>query len=182
MFDIGLAVVDDLEVCAPHDFFLGQLLGHPFEDFLAGDVVAVHDAADAHLQRGGDDDDTIHQPADARLVHDGALKPLEAALLEVAEDSWVDDVIDGLGVGLGGEQELSHCSLVELSLGGIGVRTYEGGELATDVGRGADETLGGTVAVVDRDASPLELSAHIALAAAYSACYAYPHSVSDSIR
>ena len=95
MFDVCLSVVDELEVGAGDDLFLRELLAHPGEYLGAGDAVALHDAADAHFQGGGDDDDAIHETGDARLVHDGTLEPLEPACLEVAEHGGVDDGVDG---------------------------------------------------------------------------------------
>ena len=68
LFNICLAVVDEFEVGTGDDLLLRELLAHPGENLGAGDVVTIHDATDAYLQRGGDNDDTIHEAGDARLA------------------------------------------------------------------------------------------------------------------
>ena len=95
-----LAVVDDLVVGAAEHFLLRPLASQPLCCALTADVIAQHDAADAHLVRGGDADDGIEVDAavEARLEEDGAFQPFLSALQEVGGHGGVDDVVDGLGV------------------------------------------------------------------------------------
>jgi hypothetical protein len=96
--DVSLTVINDFVVGTTAYLVLGPLALHPLEHFLTGDAVTFHDTLDAYLKRGCNHDDTIDQPVDARLVHDGTLHPLNTALLEVAEDGWVDNVVNSLGI------------------------------------------------------------------------------------
>ena len=45
--------------------FLWKLLVHPGEHLSAGNMVAIHHAADAYLHGGGDYDDAIHETGDS---------------------------------------------------------------------------------------------------------------------
>ena len=90
-----MTVVDEFEVGQGYDLFLRQLFAHPSEHLLAGDVVALYDTTDAHFQRCGNYDDTIHEARDPRLVHNGTFKPLQTAGFEVAEHGRVYDTVDG---------------------------------------------------------------------------------------
>jgi hypothetical protein len=109
----GASVVDDFELGTLLELGLRPLLVDPGEGRLATNMVALHDALKAHIERRCHDDDTIYQMVEARLIEDGAFHPLHAALQEVFCYSGVNNSIDGLFILLGSHQEVCYFCLVE---------------------------------------------------------------------
>ena len=106
-----MAIIDNLVVSPAAQFFLWPLPLHPLEGFLTGNAVTLHDALDAYLLGGSDDNDAVDKTVDTRLVEDGALHPLVAALLKVPEDGWMHNGVNLLGISLAFQQETCDVGL-----------------------------------------------------------------------
>ena len=70
----GAAVVDDLELGALLEFVLGPLLVDPGKGRLATDMVALHDALEAHVEWGRDGDDAVDKMVEAIKIELGERK------------------------------------------------------------------------------------------------------------
>ena len=138
------------------------------------EVPCKDDAGDAHLLGSGDHDDAVNIAVGTRLVHDGRLEPVDAALQEVGEDGGMDDGIDGPLVVLAGKQEAAHGCLVEWA--------DEGCQLLAQPGRRAYQPLGCAVAVIDRYSTCCQACRHVALSTADASGYSYLHWSASSIR
>ena len=97
---VGNSIVDEVVVGSADKLALGPLALQPQEGLLTADAVALHDALDAHVLGGGDDNDSVYEVVGSGLVEDGALHPRHAALLEVAEDGGVDNGVNLAGIGV----------------------------------------------------------------------------------
>ena len=118
-----------------------------------------------------------------RRLIDGTLEPVETAGLKVAKHCWVDNGINGLCVGLRGQQKAGYSCLVELTcLCIVGVGTNQCCEFPADIRGGAYESLGGCIAVVDFIAALAKRLAYVALATADTSGYPYLHGSMDSMR
>ena len=157
-------------------------------DFLATDVVALHDAADAHIFGGRDYDDAVYQPVDARLIQDGTLHPQQSALLKVGEYGRMDNGINSFCVLLALKEKFGYGSFVEqvfwlpgstIADRKISVRANECRQLLADVGRCANQPLGCRIAVVHLNAPCGQPLADITLAGTNAARNAGFHSSSS---
>ena len=121
--DICLSVVDDFVISQLLQALLRPLTTDPGLCLFATDMVALHDPLDAYFLWCRDHDVDIGETVETALEEDGTLHPFDAAGEKVVEYGRVDDGINRVTVVFGSQQELGDNSLVEITVGCVGILT-----------------------------------------------------------
>ena len=111
--NILLSVIDNLKIGTPAHLVLRPLAVEPLKSLLATDGIALHDSLQTDVDGRCDDDDAVNIAVGSRLVHDAALEPMEAALLEVGKDGGVDDGVNGMRILFRGGEARSIIRILD---------------------------------------------------------------------